>query len=716
VASEPVVRSPRLAFVGPADEPAAAAAVAAVAGLLGAWQVPLVLFTDAAAETVEMPWSRVQRRSLGELEELAAADLAPRPNRWALANGGDVTVLAASGPDRAVVRLAAATSTPLVLAVPAVRLDARLGELKREVEDCGGGTEIAGFVVVGPNRRGADGDGPAAVHGLRDFGRVPATARIEPEPAEPIAALEQAVADCPPEAPELDLRGLLLVGNAAPVLARDEAPAGASNGRRPRRPGRGRGRALMVGGTHSSAGKSFIVTALARHFSNLGLRVAPFKGQNMSNNSRVVDGGEIGVAQYLQALAGRTEPDVRMNPVLLKPHDRGSQVVMMGRPDPDLTALPWRLRKPLMWPTIRAGLDDLLDENDLVLMEGAGSPAEPYMYLNDVVNMRVAREVGAPALLIADAGRGGAIAQAYGTWRLLPEPDRRLVAAFLFNRFYPGGYTDLFLPGCAQLEHLTGVGSLGVLPELDAELPDEDLHSLAPAAPGAGRRIAILAYPRISNFDEFAALQRVPQVEIAWVKEVGELAGADLLILPGSKNVPVDLAWMRERGFDDAVRAWAADGKPLLGICGGLQMIGERIEDPVGVEGEAEGLGILPLTTTHGSEKVQTRTRATFADVAGLSGSWPGLGGVTVDAYQIRFGRTRANGDVATILPDGTGFGRDNVVAISLHGIFENSAVVKALFGVDVDSGAELEAMFETAAGALAEHLDIGRLEELALG
>jgi adenosylcobyric acid synthase len=714
---ETVLRSPRLALAAAAEVPARLAA-GALADLLGAWQVPLILFADGADEAPERPWGRLRRIPLGELEELAEAGLDPVADRWATANGGDVTLLAAAASDRRLPRLAAATATPLVVIVGRDDPAARAAALRAEVEG-EPGVEVAGFLVLADPPAGAEGiDLPEEVDGLRCFGWISTAVADAPEAAEPIAALEQAAA-ADPEPAGLDLRALLLAGDAAPALASSDGSgvaSAAANGRPARRPRPPRGRALMIQGTHSSAGKSFIATALARYFSDRGLRVAPFKGQNMSNNSRVAEGGEIGVAQYMQALAGRAEPDVRMNPVLLKPHDRGSQVVMLGRPDLALSALPWRLRKPVMWPVVRGALDDLLAEHDLVLIEGAGSPAEPYMYLNDIVNMRVAREFGAPVLLIADAGRGGAIAQAYGTWRLLPEPDRRQIGAFLFNRFYPGGYTDLFLPGCAQLEHLTGVPSLGILPELETTLPDEDLHSLSPSKSGQGRRVAVLAYPRISNFDEFAALERAPDLDLAWVKDVGALADADLLILPGSKNVPLDLAWMRDHGFDSAVREWAAAGKPLLGICGGLQMLGERIEDPVGVEGEAEGLGILPLTTIHGNDKVQSRTRATFADTAALAEPWQRLGGIDVDAYQIRFGRTEANGEVTAILPDGTGFARDNVVAISLHGIFENRAVARAVLGLDLDAGAELDRLFDAAAAALAAHLDVALLEELALG
>jgi adenosylcobyric acid synthase len=722
-----VIRSPRLALVGDPADGALSGLVTALVSALRAWQIPVALFSNEPPRGDGAPWRAVHQESLAVLGRLAEGSLRPEPNRWAIANGGDMTLLECpaevasndvSAETDALLRTAALTRTPLVLAVSAAAPPLGVAAFVRTASARHSDVSIGGFVTIG-SPQGSPDSGPWRELGVPSLGWAPALPPLDreaPAPPDPIRELADHAAAPPAEAGfDLDLLALMRLGNTAPALVDGHADGAPAAGRRRRRSGRrdGRGRALMIQGTHSSAGKTFIATALARHFSNRGLSVAPFKGQNMSNNSRVARGGEIGVAQYMQALAARTEPDVRMNPVLLKPHDTGSHVILMGRPQPELTALPWRLRKPPMWPTVRAALHELLDEHDLVLIEGAGSPAEPYMYHNDIVNMRVAREVNAAAILVSDAGQGGAIAQSYGTWRMIPEGDRELVRGFVFNKFYAPGYVDLFLPGCAQLERLTGVPSLGVLPMLDVDLPDEDLHSLSAHRHRAARRIAILAYPRISNFDEFTPLQHVEGVGIVWARSADELAGADLVILPGSKNVPSDIDWLRDRGIEAALREHISAGKPLLGICGGLQMLGERIEDPAGVEGSAVGLGVLPLVTVHDARKVQVRTKATFES---LEDHWRGLNGLTVDTYQIRHGRTSATGPVTEVLPEGMGFARGNVAAISLHGIFENSRVVAALFGETVDPQAMLESSFEAASAALEEHLDMAGIERLAYG
>lgn len=711
--NETVLRSPRLAVVAPpGDELLAMELVGALVRWLRAWHVPVVLYTDAPEDTAETGWSSVRQRPLAEVERIAGRGARADTNERAVRNGGDLTILVApedpSG--RLVLEAAAATETPVVLVLgPGARAERFMGDATALHE----GVRFAGYVTVG---------GGAAVAGLDlpPLGGIPRIAAGEAVPAEPDDPIEALDEYRDPAAAEdgwsLDLRALLRIGSSAPAFLRQDVAAAPST-RRPRaarsRQATRRGRALMIQGTHSSAGKSFLATGLARYFSNLGLRVAPFKGQNMSNNSRVARGGEMGVAQYLQALAARAEPDVRMNPVLLKPHGVGIHVIMLGRPAPELTPLPWRLRKPLMWPAIRSALHELLEENDVVLIEGAGSPAEPSIYHNDVVNMRVAREADAAAVLVSDAGQGGSVAQSYGTWRLVPERDRHRIRGFVFNKFYAPGDVSLFLPGCAQLERLTGVPSLGVLPTLQITLPEEDLYSLGGAPPAAGKRIAVLAYPLMSNFDEFAPLDHLSDVGIVWARDAQDLAGADVLVLPGSKNVPVDLDWIRRRGLDRAVHEWAESDKPLLGICGGLQMLGERIEDPVDVEGSAEGLGILPLVTVHDAEKVQVRTTARFEP---LEGAWAPLGGLTVDGYEIRFGRTRAIGEIAEVLPNAIGFARGNVLAISLHGIFENESVIEALFGASIDSRALLEDSFEAASAAIATYLDTDRIEELVLG
>jgi adenosylcobyric acid synthase len=691
-----VVRSPRLAVTGGGDDGVAVLLTGALVQILRAWHIPVVLFTDGLGGHSDAPWSAVHLEPFAALEELADGPLEPARNAWAMSNGGDVTLI--TGPAEAVRRLAERMRTPVVAALPA------------DAEGWRPEGPVAGFVSIGGPARERDA---LRALGLADYGSLPARDGLTvalAEPDDPIADLSERAADGIEElGAGLDLLGLLRLGNTAPVLVPPGGAWTAPAGRRPR----GRPRmpvALTVQGTHSSVGKSFLVTALARYFSDRGLRVAPFKGQNMSNNARVVRGGEIGVAQYLQALAARIVPDVRMNPVLLKPQSEGSHVVLMGRPEPALTALPWRLRKPAMWPAVREALHELMADYDLVLIEGAGSPAEPYMYHNDIVNMRVAREAGAPAVIVSDAGQGGAIAQTYGTWRLLPDEDRSRVRGFLFNKFYAAGYVDLFLPGCAQLEHLTGVPSLGVLPVLDHALPEEDLHSLGAGSGEGDRRVAIVVYPRISNFDEFAPLTRLPGVRVVWARGAADLSNADLVILPGSRHVAADLEWMREAGVDVAVREHAASGRPLLGVCGGLQMLGDRLEDPEGVEGAGPGLGLLPLVTVYRRDKVQVHTSGTFS---GLGECWAGLNGLPVSGYEIRHGSTSPTGPVDEVLPNALGFARENVLAISVHGMFESSAVMRALFAAGVDAGELLESTFDRLSAALCEHLDMVRFERL---
>jgi adenosylcobyric acid synthase len=501
----------------------------------------------------------------------------------------------------------------------------------------------------------------------------------------------------------------------------------------------GPARCVMVLGTTSGAGKSWLTTALCRWYANQGLKVAPFKAQNMSNNARVVAGvpggagegalgdswGEIGSAQYFQALAARAEPDVRMNPLLLKPEaDTHSQVVLMGRVSRELSDTPWRGRSLKVWPHIAAALDALRAENDVVVIEGAGSPAEINLYDSDIVNMRVARHANAACLLVSDIDRGGAFAHLYGTWALLPEADRALIKGFVLNKFR--GDASLLAPAPQMLQDLTGIPTVATIPmQWHHGLPEEDgvfddaptLGAEGPALPPEGAAatwggpalqlarsrtsgavrltVAVVAYPRISNLDEFQPLKNVPGVRLVWARTPADLAGADWVVLPGSKSTVADLAWLRQQGLDAAVCAHASGGGAVLGICGGLQMLGEAIVDPLGVEsqhalgGDAPGLGLLPLVTAFGAHKAVRRTHTRFGD---LAGPWAPLSGVAVSGYEIHLGDTAqhpamaATGDVAqAVLPGGLGWNNPgaNVLGVYLHGLFEDPAVLQALFGGD---------------------------------
>ena len=463
--------------------------------------------------------------------------------------------------------------------------------------------------------------------------------------------------------------------------------------------------ALSIQGASSWAGKSLVTTALARWFARRGVRVAPFKGQNMSNNARVATGGEIGVAQWLQAHAAGVEPDVRMNPVLVKPEgDTRSQVVLLGRPDLALSRLPWRERGPLLWPHVEDSLRALLAEYDLVLLEGAGSPAEINLRGTDLANMRSAQAADASVLLVADIDRGGAFAHLVGTWELLDGADRRRVGGFVLNKFR--GDRSLLAPAPELVERRTGVPVVGVLPWLEHGLPDEDGAAQPAAAPGRPR-IAVVRYPTASNLDELRPLVQV--AELTWAGTPAELAGAEFVVLPGSKHVAADRAWLRARGLDDALRARAAGGGRILGICGGLQLLGGRFEDPAGVDGSGEGVGLLHVTTAFGADKVVRRTDARFGD---LSGPWAALRGIAVEGYEIRHGSSRPAGAVHEALPDGLGWVSGPVLGVYLHGLFECEAFTAAVVGAVPEHG--LEATFDALADALDEHLDMGRVAALA--
>jgi adenosylcobyric acid synthase len=459
--------------------------------------------------------------------------------------------------------------------------------------------------------------------------------------------------------------------------------------------------ALAVQGASSSAGKSLITTALARALRRRGVDVVPFKAQNMSNNARVVEGGEIGTAQYLQALAAGVEPEVRMNPVLVKPEgDDRSQVVVLGRPDPELSGMSWRSRRDRLWQVIEPTLRALLDEHELVLIEGAGSPAEINLRDTDLANMRTAKLARAQVLLVADIDRGGAFAHLYGTCALLPVDERSLIAGFVLNKFR--GDRSLLAPGPERLQQLTGIPTLGVLPWLDHGLPDEDGAAM-PGGGGSDRSVAVVRYPTASNLDEFKALEQV--AEVRWARAPTEIDGADLVVLPGSKHVTADLAWLIRNGLAAAVRDRARAGLPVLGICGGLQMLGERIEDAAGVDGSAEGLGLLPLATTFArakrAEKVATRFN-------GLEEPWAVLGGGALSGYEIRHGQSAATAPLAEALPGGLGFAKGPVLGVYPHGLFECPQLLAALLGTAPSRS--LETAFEGLADAVEGHVDLEAL------
>jgi adenosylcobyric acid synthase len=455
--------------------------------------------------------------------------------------------------------------------------------------------------------------------------------------------------------------------------------------------------ALIVMGTTSWAGKSLVATALCRWFARQGVSVAPFKAQNMSNNARVAAGGEMGAAQYWQAQAAGVTPHVRMNPVLVKPEDdRRSQVVVNGRVDRELSAREWTRRGAAVRPAVEAALASLLDDFELVLIEGAGSPAEINLVESDLSNLYVTELTGANNLLVADISRGGALAHLFGTWALMPEAARARAGGFVLNRFR--GDPALLAPAPAELEDRTGVRTLGVLPELCHRLPDEDGATTRPGAM-ADPVVAVVRYPTSSNLDELRPLEEAARV--VWARRTADVVGADLVVLPGSKQPLGDLAWLRSTGMGDAIRQTAHAGVRVLGICGGLQLLGRT------VDGQA-GLGLLPVDTVLADDKLVRRRTARFAE---LPEPWRPLAGRRVSGYEIRQGRTTSTSD-ADALDGGLGFVEAGVLGVYLHGLLEDPDVVEALTGNR--PRVAMDDVFDGLADVLDRHLDMGSVRTLA--
>lgn len=379
--------------------------------------------------------------------------------------------------------------------------------------------------------------------------------------------------------------------------------------------------ALLVAGTTSDAGKSLVTAALCRAFRRRGIEVAPFKAQNMSNNSMVVasggrrgQAGEIGRAQWVQALAAGVEPEVTMNPVLLKPgSDQRSHIVLNGQPAGTITSDEFIGGRTHLAEAAFAAFDDLASRFEVVVCEGAGSPAEINLRAGDYTNMGLARHADIPAVVVGDIDRGGVFASLFGTVALLDAADQRLVSGFIINKFR--GNQGLLQPGIDRLTELTGRPTYGVLPwSPDVWLDSEDALDLSTRGEGtsSGRHrpltVGVIRFPRISNFTDIDALSLEPGVEVSWISDPSAVAGVDLVVLPGTRATIADLAWLRFRGLDRAIVAHASAGRPVLGICGGFQMLGRRIHDPDGVEGDSTvdvyGLALLDSTTTFSEEKV----------------------------------------------------------------------------------------------------------------
>ncbi len=455
------------------------------------------------------------------------------------------------------------------------------------------------------------------------------------------------------------------------------------------------GKVVMVQGTASHVGKSVLVTALCRIFRQDGYRVAPFKAQNMSNNSFVTpDGRELGRAQAVQAEACGVEPQVEMNPILLKPEaDHQSQVVLLGKPVAKASASYFASAKPMLWQNVAQSLDTLRSQYDVVVIEGAGSPAEINLKQNEIVNMRVALYSGAPVLLAGDIDRGGVFASLVGTMEILDPHERDAVSAFIINKFR--GDVSLLEPGLVWLEERTGKPVLGVVPYYrDIEIAEEDSVSLERREQLKSQTdyvidIAVMGLPHISNFDDFDPLSREPGVRLRYVEGRDSLGEPDLIILPGTKTTMADLWWLRERGFSDEIQRQALSGTPVIGICGGYQMMGRRILDPHRVESsdpETEGLNLLPVDTVFEPVKETHRVSGTVTIETGLLSRSQGA---SVEGYEIHMGSSVQAGAVAAPFSiSRTGRDTQNDGAMSengralgtyIHGLFNSHGLRRAV-------------------------------------
>ena len=436
---------------------------------------------------------------------------------------------------------------------------------------------------------------------------------------------------------------------------------------------------IMVQGTMSGAGKSLLCTALCRIFAQDGYRTAPFKSQNMALNSFVTrDGLEMGRAQVVQAQAAGMEPDVRMNPILLKPSsDVGSQVIVNGEVRGQMPAAAYFRMKKTLIPDILAAYNSLAEDVDIIVIEGAGSPAEINLKADDIVNMGLAKLVDAPVLLAGDIDRGGVFAQLYGTVALLEPEERARIKGLIINKFR--GDVEILRPGLAMLEEKTHLPVLGVVPYLKADIEDEDSLSTRLEAGTAVKPLdaAILRLPHISNFTDFMPLEQHPLLGVRYVQNTRQLGTPDLIILPGTKNTVEDLLWLRQCGLEAALLKLAAKGTPVLGVCGGYQMLGEALADPAGTEScrpqTLHGLGLLPTRTTFTTHKHRTQDTAVAA--AGP------FAGAQLTGYQIHTGRTEVQGSPFCTLADGTSEGcvQGSVFGTYLHGLFDTGALTKKL-------------------------------------
>ncbi len=447
---------------------------------------------------------------------------------------------------------------------------------------------------------------------------------------------------------------------------------------------------IMVQGTTSNAGKSLVTAGLCRIFKQDGYSVAPFKAQNMALNSYITsDGLEMGRAQVMQAEAAGIPPHVDMNPILLKPtNDTGSQVIIHGEVIGNMSAAEYHKSKQKFAPMVKEAYDRLAKDYDIIVIEGAGSPAEINLKENDLVNMGMAKMANSPVIIVADIDRGGVFASLAGTIMLLDEEEKNLVQGMVINKFR--GDVKILEPGLKMIEDITKKDVLGVIPYVDVDIDDEDSLSERLNANGVPDLvdIAVIRLPRISNFTDFNCLERIAGVSLRYVTNPSQLKNPNMIILPGTKNTMEDLLWLRQSGLEAAILKLNKAGTVVFGICGGYQMLGEKLSDPDGVEhgGELRGIGLLPCETVFEPQKVRTRVVGNFENIGGKLSD---ISGLEFEGYEIHMGRTTSRaseGSLSTITETAggvevhsDGYYSGNVYGSYIHGIFDREEVAKGI-------------------------------------
>lgn len=497
-------------------------------------------------------------------------------------------------------------------------------------------------------------------------------------------------------------------------------------------------KSIMIQGTMSNAGKSLIAAGLCRILKQDGYKVAPFKSQNMALNSFITEEGlEMGRAQVMQAEAAMIKPSVLMNPILLKPtNDVGSQVILHGEVIGTMKAREYFQYKKQLFPEVMKAYHQLEEEYDIIVIEGAGSPAEINLKREDIVNMGMAKAAKAPVLLVGDIDRGGVFAQLYGTVALLEEEEKNRIKGLIINKFR--GDKTILDPGLAMLEDKCKIPVVGVTPYINIDVEDED--SLSERFTNHREveliDIAVVRLPRISNFTDFNVFERMEGVSLRYVDRVSELKHPDMIIIPGTKNTMEDLLWMRQTGMEAAILKEASNGKVIFGVCGGYQMLGETLKDPYGVEagGMVRGMSLLPMQTVFEKQKTRTQVSGRFGQVTGVLSD---LSGIPLEGYEIHMGTTSwlNTGKNLTITVDTTqeskkekmdGACLEHIYGTYVHGVFDQEKVAETIVkslgkakGVDVahitamNYHAYKEIQYDLLASSLREHMDMNRIYDI---